>query len=139
MINLADSIDVLEAQGTAAQKVAVLGTMLELGPGSSVLHEEILRDAWGRDIDLLVVTGEFAAAARTLAAGDGIGPNDEEAEISERLVRAETWREVYPALKGRLKGDEIVLLKASRGIALEGILPLLSEDFTSAGIDSVEA
>ena len=133
------SLDVLEAQGTAAQKVAVLGTMLELGPGSTVLHEEILRDAWARDIDLLVVTGEFAAVAQTLAVGDGSGSNDEGADISERLVCAETWREVYPALKGRLKGDEIVLLKASRGIALEGILPLLSEDFESARPDSVEA
>jgi UDP-N-acetylmuramoyl-tripeptide--D-alanyl-D-alanine ligase len=133
------SLDVLESQGAAAQKVAVLGTMLELGSGSSALHQEILRDAWARDINLLVVTGEFAVAAQALTAGDGIGSNDEEAEISERLVRAETWRAVYPALKGRLKGDEVVLLKASRGIALEGILPLLSGDFTSADTDSVEA
>ncbi|MBT8488845.1 MAG: hypothetical protein KJO65_08500, partial [Gemmatimonadetes bacterium] len=35
----------------------------------------------------------------------------------------------YPRLRDRLKGDEIVLLKASRGVALEGILPLLEGDF----------
>jgi len=32
-------------------------------------------------------------------------------------------------LRERLAGDEVVLLKASRGVALEGILPLMERDF----------
>jgi hypothetical protein len=45
------------------------------------------------------------------------------------VITGSDWQGAYPLLKGRLEGDEIVLLKASRGIALEGILPLLERDF----------
>lgn len=110
------SLDVLEAQGVAARKVAVLGTMLELGEESARLHAEVLDDALGRDIDLVVATGAFQAAA---------GPEVE----SDRLITGPEWTEAYPALRDRLRGDEILLLKASRGVALEGILPLLERDF----------
>ena len=44
-------------------------------------------------------------------------------------MTADDWRAAYPTLSARLTGDEIVLLKASRGIALEGMLPLLEADF----------
>ena len=45
------------------------------------------------------------------------------------LVVADAWQDAYPMLAARLRGDEVVLLKASRGIALEGIIPLLESDF----------
>jgi len=34
-------------------------------------------------------------------------------------------------LRDRLEGREVVLLKASRGVAMEGILPLLEADFAA--------
>lgn len=110
------SLDVLEAQGVAARKVVVLGTMLELGEESARLHREVLEDALGRDIDLVVATGGFGEAA---------GPGVE----SDRLITGDDWGQAYPELRERLRGDEILLLKASRGVALEGILPLLERDF----------
>lgn len=127
------SLEVLEGQGTAVQKIAVLGTMLELGEASAELHLGVLRDVLARDVDLVVATGEFAVAA------EGLGAAALESSPSVPVITATTWREAYPALRARLKGDEIVLLKASRGIALEGILPMLSEDFGSLGAPSVEA
>lgn len=127
------SLDVLEGQGTAVQKIAVLGTMLELGEASAELHLGVLRDVLARDVDLVVATGEFAVAA------EGLGAAALESSNSVPVITATTWREVYPALRARLKGDEIVLLKASRGIALEGILAMLPEDFGSLGGASVEA
>ncbi len=42
------------------------------------------------------------------------------------------WADAYPELRARLAGGEVVLLKASRGVALEGMLPLLERDFGSA-------
>lgn len=123
------SLDVLEAQGVAARKVAVLGSMLELGEATAALHRDVLADALERDIDLVVATGHFASAAEELGAGtrpDGTRPLTGEAD---RIISAVDWREAYPALRSRLRGDEILLLKASRGVALEGILPLLEADF----------
>ncbi|HET9948739.1 MAG TPA: UDP-N-acetylmuramoyl-tripeptide--D-alanyl-D-alanine ligase, partial [Longimicrobiales bacterium] len=111
------ALDVLEGQ-SAGRRVAVLGTMLELGEESARLHRDVLADALARPIDLIVATGAFAEAARELGATDG-----------GRLVTAADWQEAYPALREWLEGDELVLLKASRGVALEGILPLLEQDF----------
>jgi UDP-N-acetylmuramoyl-tripeptide--D-alanyl-D-alanine ligase len=70
-----------------------------------------------RPIQLVVATGAFAAAARALGVP------------SDRVLIADEWRAAYPELRKRLRGDEVVLLKASRGIALEAVLPLLEADF----------
>lgn len=112
------ALDILEGQGAAVRRVAVLGTMLELGDESDRLHRETLRDALARKIDLIVATGAFEEAAA------GLGVTD-----ASRLVTAADWKQAYPLLHERLRGDEVVLLKASRGIALEGILPMLERDF----------
>lgn len=109
------ALDLL-GQHAASRRVAVLGTMLELGEQSLALHQEVLRDALSRELDLVVATGMFADAA-AMAPGD------------ERVVTARNWNEAYPSLRSMLGGDEVVLLKASRGVALEGILSLLESDF----------
>jgi UDP-N-acetylmuramoyl-tripeptide--D-alanyl-D-alanine ligase len=113
------SMELLAEQITSARKVVVLGSMLELGDRSEELHEDVLRDVLTHDVAIVVATGAFAAAGARHA--------------DERLIVSEGWREAYPELRERLLGDEIVLLKASRGIALEGMLPLLESDFGSDG------
>jgi UDP-N-acetylmuramoyl-tripeptide--D-alanyl-D-alanine ligase len=110
------ALDVLEGQ-VARRRVAVLGSMLELGTESDRLHREVLANALERDVDLIVATGAFGRAAEALGTR------------ATGVITAPDWREAYPRLRERLEGDEIVLLKASRGIALEGILPLLERDF----------
>lgn len=117
------ALALLEEIRTPAPKVAVLGSMLELGEASDRLHDEVLADAVGRDIGLVVATGAFSDAAARVDRDD-----------DERILAATTWREAYAFLRERLRGDEYILLKASRGIALEGVLPLLEADFgPSAG------
>ena len=110
------ALDLLQGQSTASRTVAVLGTMLELGEATARLHEELLTHALALDIDLIVATGAFAATAAAAATAD-------------RVLRADDWQIAYPTLRERLEGDEVVLLKASRGVALEGILPSLERDF----------
>jgi len=131
------SLDLLEAQGEASQKVAVLGTMLELGDASSQLHRDVLRSVLGREVDLVVATGGFAEAAEAIGAVESDDDVESGAAGTPRVIAADSWQEAYPDLLTRLRGDEVVLLKASRGIALEGILPMLSGDFATAG--AVEA
>jgi UDP-N-acetylmuramoyl-tripeptide--D-alanyl-D-alanine ligase len=116
------ALDLVEGHA-AARRVVVLGTMLELGDATDALHREVLTDALTRELDLVVATGAFARAAADLGSGEGA-----------RLLTAEDWATAYPRLRQRLSGDEVVLLKASRGVALEGILPLLEEDF--AGVSA---
>ncbi len=113
------SLDLLEQQGAVAQRVAVLGSMLELGGASEALHRQVLEQALSRRIDLVVATGAFASAARALNVADAPG-----------VLARDDWASAYPELRTRLRGDEIVLLKASRGVALEGLLELLEADFS---------
>ena len=113
-------------QAVSGRKVAVLGSMLELGDATAGLHAEVLTDAIARDIDLIVATGEFANAANRAGLRD------------ERVVTGDDWQAAYPMLLERLEGGEIILLKASRGIALEKILPRLEADFGTA-VEPVEA
>jgi UDP-N-acetylmuramoyl-tripeptide--D-alanyl-D-alanine ligase len=114
------ALDLL-ASRSGGKKVAVLGSMLELGAASAALHAEVLRDALRLPLDLVVATGAFAHAAA--------GVRD------ARVVTAPDWKSAYPALRERLVGDEVVLLKASRGMALEGMLPLLAADFGAALVE----
>jgi UDP-N-acetylmuramoyl-tripeptide--D-alanyl-D-alanine ligase len=113
------ALDLLEGQ-LAKRRVAVLGTMRELGTESERLHREVLANALVRKVDLVVATGAFAAAAESL------GP------AAAGVITAPDWQAAYPRLRERLAGDEIVLLKASRGIAMEGMLPLFERDFRGA-------
>jgi UDP-N-acetylmuramoyl-tripeptide--D-alanyl-D-alanine ligase len=123
--SLRAALEVLGDQPGNSRTVAVLGTMLELGNEAARLHEEILEYALGLNIDLVVATGGFAEAAEAL-------------EVDEpEVLRSQDWRKAYPALRDWLEGDEVLLLKASRGIALENMLPLLDSDFGSKGTSIV--
>ena len=112
------ALDLLEAHGDAARRVAILGSMLELGPRTAQLHRDVLADALGRGFDLVVATGEFARAARDLDAAnrsDVVVHDDPEA--------------AYALSRERLEGSETILLKASRGVALERLESRFREDF----------
>lgn len=111
------ALELLEAYGAPNGRAAVLGTMLELGESSPRYHEEVLTDALARDIDVVLAIGGFAEAAKRMSAP------------ADRVLVAKDWKSGYPLLKDRLAGDEVILLKASRGVALEGMLDLLESDF----------
>jgi len=120
------SLDVLEDQAVSGRKVAVLGSMLELGDATAELHARVLRETVDRNIDVIVATGAFADAALDAGLRD------------ERLIVGADWQSAYPSLLERLDGREIILLKASRGIALENLLTRLEADFGSP-VDGMEA
>jgi UDP-N-acetylmuramoyl-tripeptide--D-alanyl-D-alanine ligase len=121
------SLEMLELQ-RGGGRVAVLGSMLELGPLSDSLHEDVLRHALARDLDVVVATGKFAPAARAVGAHSG----------RPALVILEDPVAEYPRLREILRGEEVVLLKASRGVSLEKLIPLIRADFgggEAAGTD----
>lgn len=102
-------------------RVAVLGTMRELGAASAELHRRVAGVVAGQDLDLIVATGEFADAFGEWAEG-----------LGDRLIRSEDPVAAYEPLSRRLRGGEVILLKGSRGVALERLLPHFEKDFGGA-------
>jgi len=104
------AIDMLTA-APGMQKVAVLGSMLELGANSDRCHDDVARAAIAAPVAVIGGIGEFAAALRRVA------PDD------ERIVIAGDVDHLWAALAPHLQSDATILLKASRGAKLERILP----------------
>ncbi len=115
------ALDLLAATGTAAggRRYAVLGTMLELGERSLELHRQVAARARELGLDglLVVATGEEAQAMEAAAAG---------LPRLQRVISPEAAAEV---LLDWLQPGDRVLLKASRGVALERAIPLLQAAF----------
>jgi UDP-N-acetylmuramoyl-tripeptide--D-alanyl-D-alanine ligase len=93
----------------------VVGSMLELGPESAKLHAAAAADIVRREPVLVGAVGEFAASFAPYRG-----------RLGDRLLVAADAAELGPRLKAALAGNEILLLKASRGIALEQLLRHLS-------------
>jgi UDP-N-acetylmuramoyl-tripeptide--D-alanyl-D-alanine ligase len=100
--------------GPKRQRVAVLGSMLELGPTTPQLHDEIARAALAAQVDLIAGVGEFAAALERVGA-----PKD-------RVLSAPDAEAIWPKLSSRLQPGAIILLKGSRGVRLERLVPLVT-------------
>jgi UDP-N-acetylmuramoyl-tripeptide--D-alanyl-D-alanine ligase len=116
------ALELLASLPSTSHKVAVIGTMRELGGHAEGLHRSVgalAAEKLGKGIDLLVATGDFVPALAEFA-GD------------ERVVAVEDPLEAYESLRPRLDGGETVLLKGSRGVALERLLPLLERDFAGS-------
>ncbi len=94
--------------------VFVAGSMRELGPDSPRLHAEIAERLVALQPDILAAVGDFVPALES-----------HRATLGERLLTASNPAELGPRLADRLQGDELIVLKASRGVALETILPYL--------------
>ena len=108
------AIETVRAMRDGRRLVVVAGTMRELGRESARLHAEVAADLVALEPDLLAVVGDFVPALATHARN-----------LGDRLLTAGTPEELGPALAGRLRGDELILLKASRGVALERLIPAL--------------
>lgn len=101
-------------------KVAVLGTMRELGDSAARCHDEVAASALAEPLDVVAGIGDFAASLRRLA------PDD------PRVVTAADVDDLWPLLAPRLRPGASVLLKASRGVRLERVLPYLERWATAA-------
>jgi UDP-N-acetylmuramoyl-tripeptide--D-alanyl-D-alanine ligase len=107
------ALALLSTVGGQRQRVAVLGTMRELGAQSERAHREIARAALDSGAGLVAGIGEFAGALQAVAPSD------------ERVVTADDVEELWPLLRARLSENAAILLKASRGVRLERLLPHL--------------
>ncbi len=109
------ALDMLVHTGKGRQRVAVLGTMRELGAHAQRMHLEVARHALASDVEVIAGMGEMAGALDEAAPGDS------------RVVAAAELEELWGALQPKLARDAIILLKASRGVRLERLVPHLTQ------------
>ena len=107
------AIELLNGTGSGRQRVIVLGTMRELGAASEQCHADIAGLALASGADIVAGIGEFALAL-------------EKQNQRERVITAPDVEDLWPRLQARLERNAIILLKASRGVQLERLVPHLS-------------
>lgn len=98
---------------TKGRKIAILGDMLELGDWAKQEHENIGRLAAELGIDAIVTIGNLAAYIATSAKENGLS------EVYQAVDHADA----ATYLKKLLKPGDTILLKGSRGMAMEKLLP----------------
>ena len=108
------SLELLQQQ-PGGRRYAVVGTMLELGEQSLSLHRQVGEKAAALELDGLVVVAEEPEASALMQGAAGLS----------KLVCVASPEAAAEPLKQWLRPGDHVLLKASRGIALERLIPLL--------------
>jgi UDP-N-acetylmuramoyl-tripeptide--D-alanyl-D-alanine ligase len=109
------ALDLLAAQ--PGRRFAVLGTMLELGDQSLELHQRVAARAAALGLDGLVIVDAGAEGAAMAEAAAAV----------PRLVVVSTPEQAAAPLLHWLVPGDVLLLKASRGVALERLIPLLPQ------------
>jgi UDP-N-acetylmuramoyl-tripeptide--D-alanyl-D-alanine ligase len=108
------AIGLLDGTGRKRQRVIVLGTMRELGAASTKCHADIAEVALESGADIVAGIGEFAA------------PLAQRRGETNRVITASDVDDLWPQLEARLQRNAIILLKASRGVQLERLVPHLT-------------
>jgi UDP-N-acetylmuramoyl-tripeptide--D-alanyl-D-alanine ligase len=106
-----DDLVAVAARTSAARRVAVLGDMLELGPGAPEFHTEIGAHAAGA-ADVLVTVGPLAATMADSFGGESYHAAD--AAAAAELVRS------------LLREGDVVLVKGSLGVGLRRVCDALT-------------
>ena len=107
------ALDLLADQ--PGRRFAVLGTMLELGARSVDLHRAVAARAAALKLDGLVLVDGSDAGQAMAEVASGLN----------RLALVATPEAAAEPLGQWLQAGDVVLLKASRGVALERLIPLL--------------
>lgn len=110
------ALELLQATGQgSSQRVVILGTMRELGSASDRMHDDIAAAAIKSGADIIAGIGEFGPAFKRLGNSNG------------QVIVANDVEDLWSLLAPKLKPDATILLKASRGVQLERILPFLTD------------
>ncbi len=107
----------IAARNGNRRTVALLGNMLELGERSCELHREVGECAARMKLQKLVTLGEFASE---IADASGISDAVKIEDITAHEKAADVLMNI-------LKKGDILLVKASRGVAAEKIIEILKE------------
>jgi UDP-N-acetylmuramoyl-tripeptide--D-alanyl-D-alanine ligase len=126
--SMAEALRILGTLDTSGTRRAVLGDMLELGPGSDELHEQVGRavppSAW------LYAAGSFAEALARGARAAGTP--------KERIRIFGDVEAMAAAVLADAKAGDLVLVKASRGMRLERVVQALTGALSASSAEGRE-
>jgi UDP-N-acetylmuramoyl-tripeptide--D-alanyl-D-alanine ligase len=111
--SMREAIRLLDSLDGGRPRVLVLGTMRELGPQAPALHAEIAERALSSGASIVAGIGDFV---EPLAA-----------RRDDRVITAPDVPDLWELLASRLPRNAIVMLKASRGVKLERLVPMLEQ------------
>jgi UDP-N-acetylmuramoyl-tripeptide--D-alanyl-D-alanine ligase len=121
--SLRQLLEFLEALPWPGRKVAVLGSMKELGAESEEAHRGVGRLAGEANLQGLFLFGEEMAAALTGA---------QEGGFSGLLEWTADFGELRDRLKAYVRPGDLILIKGSRAVELERLAPELAETVSAA-------
>lgn len=105
----------------AARRVLLFGDMLDLGVDEDHFHAQVVREARNHNLDAVFCYGPRAARAFHLWAGPGAAEVDD-LEALVAAIRKEVW-----------SAPTLLLVKGSRGMALERAIEALVNSITTSG------
>ena len=112
------ALTTMEQISGSRRRVAVLGDMYELGPISDLAHEEV--GAFAAEVcDELVFVGKYAHLMYKGACSAGFSPS--------RIRIYAAVEQLLPELSQLVEKQDLVLVKASRVVALEQVVAALKE------------
>ncbi|GAB6137103.1 UDP-N-acetylmuramoyl-tripeptide--D-alanyl-D-alanine ligase [Halanaerobaculum tunisiense] len=107
------------AEITGGRKIAILGDMLELGTLAAKHHQKIGTVVANIELDYLFTIGELAAQIAQGALEAGM--------TQEQVFSYPTKEEAQTKLNQVVQSQDTILIKASRGMKLEGIIDMLED------------
>jgi UDP-N-acetylmuramoyl-tripeptide--D-alanyl-D-alanine ligase len=121
------AINTLKATSAGSRTIVVSGDMLELGEHAESMHKQIGAMAAASGIRKLYVTGDFAQAVAAGARRE---------KMSAVNIFSGSKDDIIDDLKQTLKPGDWVLIKGSRGMAMEDVVNALK---TWAGVETGNA
>lgn len=117
--SLAAAFEVLDCIQDVRRKVLILGDMRELGDQSTRCHQTVGRDAGRSTAQVIIVVGAMSRVMADGATGS--------AGTSKRIYAFPTVEALAERLPELIEPEDLILLKASRGVRLERLVDSLQE------------
>ncbi len=112
------ALDIFQKLRGSAKGIFVAGDMLELGDYSEKLHRSIGEEAVKKGVDRIFIFGDFASSVADGAIYMG---------MDSKKIFCGTKKEISEHLSSILKTGDWVLIKGSRGMAMEDVVNKLSD------------
>ena len=111
------ALDILANFKTTGRRIAILGSMLELGDLSSKGHRAVGERVAELNLDQLITVGELADEIATAAEESGLAKS--------KILSFKDSTSASAVLGDFPEAGDVILIKASRGVALDRVVEVL--------------
>ncbi|MFH1688499.1 MAG: UDP-N-acetylmuramoyl-tripeptide--D-alanyl-D-alanine ligase [bacterium] len=116
-VSMNAGLDAFEEMAASGRRILVLGDMLELGESEAALHRELGERLIDYDCDYIALIGPLSRHAYDVLKAQGFG--------ADHVGHFASATEAARALSAQVQDDDLLYLKASRGIGLEAVVDSL--------------